>query len=403
MSPMATIWQVARREVTERGRSKAYLITSAVTLLIVLALITLPNLFGDETDEYNVGSVGVGNEEIVDAAGLLGNAYVEEGDPPAVAFTVVPFDDVEQSEAALIEGEVDAVLVDGEQLIVESVGGFGDSPLVSLLQRSAASVELEAIVQEGDETATEVIDIMTSDPLETVTLSGQEAGDESSGLVAYSGLMLLYIAVLLYGTWILSGVTEEKSNRVVEVLLSSVRPWQLLAGKIIGIGLLGIAQFSATVILAVIALQATGTFDIPEIEPMAIFNLILWFILGFLLFAVMFGAAGSLVSRNEDAQSVAFPMSMVAVAGFFVSIIALEDPDGVAAIVGTFVPLTAPFVVPVRASLDALPLWQYVVSVLLTMGTIVGLTFVAGRIYAGALLRFGARTKLREAWRSAAE
>jgi len=188
---------------------------------------------------------------------------------------------------------------------------------------------------------------------------------------------------------------------VVEVLLSSVKPWQLLAGKIAGIGLLGIGQFSGTIAVALIAVQTTDTVDLPSLDFSTVANLIVWFILGFLLFSVMYGAAGSLVSRMEDAQNVAFPLSMVAVAGFFISITALSDPDGPAAVIGTFIPFTAPFVVPVRAALIAIPLWQYLIAVVLTMGTIVGLVFVAGRIYAGGLLRFGTRVRLRDAWRSA--
>jgi ABC-2 type transport system permease protein len=219
--------------------------------------------------------------------------------------------------------------------------------------------------------------------------------------VAYAGLLLLYMAVLLYGNWMLAGVTEEKSNRVVEVLLSSVKPWQILAGKIAGIGALGIAQFAGTILIALLAVNLTGAIELPSLDAVLVFNLVLWFVLGFLLFAVMYGAAGSLVSRMEDAQNVAFPMSMIAVAGFFVSIAALSDPDGAAAVIGTFIPFTAPFVVPVRAALDAIPAWQYIAAVVITIATIVGLTLVAGRIYAGGLLRFGTRVKLRDAWRSA--
>jgi ABC-2 type transport system permease protein len=242
---------------------------------------------------------------------------------------------------------------------------------------------------------------MTSDPLETTTLTGQDTGDDTRGGVAYAGLLLLYLAVLLYGNWILTGVTEEKSNRVVEVLLSSVKPWQILAGKIIGIGALGIAQFAGTILVALVALRLTDAMELPSLDAALVINLIVWFILGFLLFAVLYGAAGSLASRTEDAQNVAFPMSMIAVAGFFVSITALTDPDGTAAVIGTFIPFTAPFVVPVRAALEAIPAWQYLASVVITLATIVGLVFVAGRIYAGGLLRFGTRVKLRDAWRSA--
>jgi ABC-2 type transport system permease protein len=403
MTNVGTVWQIARREIKERGRSRAYLVTTVVTLLLVVGLVIVPGLIGGGTSNYTVGSLGDGNDPIIEAAEALGNANDEPGDDPSVAFDTIAVADRQSAETALEAGEVDAVLVNGEEVIVESVSGFGDSGVVSLLQQGAASVELEMIVSQEGSAASDVIDVMTSDPLETTTLSGQEAGDESSGAVAYAGLLLLYIAVLLYGTWILSGVTEEKSNRVVEVLLSSVKPWQLLAGKIGGIGILGIAQFAGTIAVAFITLRVTGAIDLPSLKVSIVFNLVLWFILGFLLFAVMFGAAGSLVSRMEDAQNVAFPMSMVAVAGFFVSIAALADPDGVAATIGTFIPLTAPFVVPVRAALDAIPLWQYLVAVVLTVAAIAGLTLVAGRIYAGGLLRYGKRLKVRDAWRSATD
>jgi ABC-2 type transport system permease protein len=398
-----TVWQIARREIKERGRSRAYLVTTVVTLLLVVGLVIVPGLIGGGTTDYTVGSLGEGNDPIITAAEALGNANDEPGDDPSVAFDTVVMTDRPSAETALEAGDVDAVLVDGEEVVVESVGGFGGSDVVSLLQQGAASVELEMIVSQEGSAASDVIDVMTSDPLETTTLSGQEAGNESNGAVAYAGLLLLYIAVLLYGTWILSGVTEEKSNRVVEVLLSSVKPWQLLAGKIGGIGILGVAQFAGTIAVAFITLRVTGAIDLPSLQLSIVFNLVLWFILGFLLFAVMFGAAGSLVSRMEDAQNVAFPMSMIAVAGFFVSIAALADPDGVAATIGTFIPLTAPFVVPVRAALDAIPLWQYLAAVVLTVGAIAGLTLVAGRIYAGGLLRYGTRLKVRDAWRSATD
>lgn len=401
MTSARTVWQVALREIREHGRSKSFLITTLVTFLLVGALVTVPGLIGGGTSEYTVASVGESNEPIATAAEQLGNVADEPGAEPSVAIELVDFDSVEAAETAMDEGELDATLIDGSEVIVESVGGFGESELLALLQQGAASVQLEAIVAEGGEAAADVIEVMTSDPLETTTLSGQEPGDETRGAVAYAGLLLLYLAVLLYGNWMLAGVTEEKSNRVVEVLLSSVKPWQILAGKIIGIGTLGIAQFAGTILIALIALRVTDTLELPSLDAALVFNLIVWFILGFLLFAVLYGAAGSLVSRMEDAQNVAFPMSMIAVAGFFVSIAALSDPDGTAAVIGTFIPFTAPFVVPVRAALEAIPAWQYIAAVVITIATIVGLVLVAGRIYAGGLLRFGTRVKLRDAWRSA--
>lgn len=404
MSGLQGLWQVARREVTQRGRSKAYLITTAILLLLVVAIVVLPQLFGEETDQFRLGSLGTGNTEIIQTAETLANSNDEPGSPPSISIDVVEFEERDRAVAALEANEVEAVIVDSEELIVERSGGFfGDSSLVSLLQRAAATVALEEIVAEQGEAAAGVIDLMTSDTLTTTSLTTEDADDETRGVVAYAGLLLLYGAILLYGTWILTGITEEKTNRVVEVLLSTIKPWQLLGGKILGIGVLGVGQFAGTVAAALIAVEATGVFDIPALDLGAATTLVLWFVLGFLLFAVLFGAAGALVSRSEDAQTVAFPMSMVAVVGFFLSITALGDPEGAAAIAGTFIPVTAPFVVPVRAALAAIPAWQYVLSIALTLGFTVAMVFVGGRIYAGALLRYGGRVGVRDAWRGASE
>ena len=398
---MKGVWLVALREVRERGRSRTFVVTSVVTLLLVVGLILVPPLLGGGADEYRLGLVGDGNGSIVDAAERLATASDEPGEPASVELVTAEFPLRSEAEAALRAGDIEAVLVDGGEIIVETVGWSG-SPLLRLIQRGAAAVELERLITEAGETATQVIEVMTSDPLVTSTLSGEAPGDDSRYVVAYAGLLLLYIAILLYGTWILTGVTEEKSNRVVEVLLSSLKPWQLLGGKILGIGALGISQFMFTVLTAMVALRASGT-DFPDLDPVIVANLVLWFVLGFLIFAVLFGAAGSLASRMEDAQNVAFPMSMVAVVGFFVSITALESPSGAAATVGTFIPITAPFVVPVRVALDAIPVWQFVVALVAAIVSIGLLIRVAGRIYSGGLLRYGGKVKLREAWRGAIE
>jgi ABC-2 type transport system permease protein len=196
-------------------------------------------------------------------------------------------------------------------------------------------------------------------------------------------------------------VTEEKSNRVVEVMISAIRPWQLLAGKIAGIGFLALVQFVGTIAIALVTVRLFATFDIPEVSAVALINLAVWFLLGFLLYAVLFGAAGSLVGRVEDAQSAAMPMTIFSVIGFFAGFAVLGDPDGLVAVISTFVPFTAPFTVPIRVSLQAISVWEYALAVAITAISIYLAVRAAGRIYAGGILKSGGRTKLREAWRSA--
>ncbi len=403
MSTLSSIGLVAKREIKERGKSKPFLITSGLTALFVIALIVLPGLFGDETDTFEVGSLGDGNTAVIETAEILGNTGDEAGTEPSVRIEEITFDSREAAEAALAEGEVSVVLVDGTEMIIEreeGVFGGGSGP-VDLLQQAAGAIALEQVIIESGESAEAVIDIISSQTLEVTPLVEPDGDTDAASAVSYFGLLLLYMAIILYGTWILTGVTEEKSNRVVEVMISAIRPWQLLAGKILGIGFLAVIQFTGTIAIALVTVRLFATFDIPEISAVALINLAIWFLLGFLLYAVLFGAAGSLVGRVEDAQSAAMPMTIFSIIGFFAGFAVLGDPDGVVAVISTFVPFTAPFTVPIRVSLQAISAWEYALAVAITVVTIYLAIRAAGRIYAGGILKSGSRTKLREAWRSA--
>ena len=395
-----TSWQAIRlvmgREIRERSRSGAFIASVAITLLLVAAVLFLPLIFADDDVRYELGVVGEGNQAVIDSALALANS---PGRNASTSIDVVPFASRDAAERAADTEEVDGVLMDGRELVVRGAGGEAGGDLESLLQRGARSVQIEGLVASG---AGEVVEILTSAPLDVRSLSGADTDENSErSVIAFGGLMLLYMAVLLYGSLILTGVTEEKTNRVVEVLLAAFQPWQLLAGKILGIGLLGLCQFVGTVVLAMVGIELTGVVDLPSFPVDSLLVLLLWFVLGYSLFAVMFGAAGALVSRAEDAQSVVAPISLVAVAGFFIAIQAVSNPTSTLSVVTTFIPPTAPFVAPVRFAFQAVPLWQMAVSVAIMILTIVVMTRLAGRVYLGGLLRFGSKVGIREAFRTA--
>lgn len=395
----STMRLVIMREIRIRGRSGAFIISTALTLLLVLGGILLPSLIGGDGATYRVGSVGDGNQPIIETASALADAS-SDGENRLESRT---FDDVSAAEAALNDGEIDAVLIDGNELIV-AAGGLDESDVQELLQQAAGTQQVEAMV--GQERAGQVISALTSEALTVRSVSGGATDEnQSRGWIAYGGLVLMYIIILTYGVWTLNGVTEEKSNRVIELLLATARPWQLLTGKIVGISLLGVAQFVVTVALALVAIRVTGTADgtadLPVIPVDMLAILTLWIVLGFGIYMVICGAAGALASKMEDAQNVMTPISLLAVVSFFLSFQVLNDPDGVAAIVATFVPFSAPFVVPIRAAFGALPLWQHVAAVALAAISIALALWLGGRVYAGGALQFGGRIKWREAFRHA--
>ncbi|MCE2527007.1 MAG: ABC transporter permease [Actinomycetia bacterium] len=395
-----TSWQAIRlvmgREIRERSRSGAFIASVAITLLLVAAVLFLPLIFADDDVHYELGVVGEGNQAVIDSALALANS---PGRDVRTSIDVIPFSSRDAAERAADTEEVDGVLMDGREFVVRGARGEAGGDLESLLQRGARSVQIESLVASG---AGQVVEILTSAPLDVRSLSGADTDENSErSIIAFGGLMLLYMAVLLYGSLILTGVTEEKTNRVVEVLLAAFQPWQLLAGKILGIGLLGLCQFVGTVVLAMVGIELTGVVDLPAFPVDSLLVLLLWFVLGYSLFAVMFGAAGALVSRAEDAQGVVAPISLVAVAGFFIAIQAVNNPTSTLSVVTTFIPPTAPFVVPVRFAFQAVPLWQMAVSVAIMVLTIVVMTRLAGRVYLGGLLRFGSKVGIREAFRTA--
>ena len=196
-----------------------------------------------------------------------------------------------------------------------------------------------------------------------------------------------------------SGVVEEKSNRVVELVLSSVLPRHLLAGKVIGIGLLGLAQLTLVAGLAA-GLLVAGVFDAPADLGGDVALVIPWFALGYALYAVAYAAAGALASSQQNADTAGQPVTYTLLAVYFAGYAAVaSDPEGLLAHALTIFPASAPLVLPARAALVGVPLWEHVLALVLVLATISALVRFAGRLYAHGLLRGGPRLGLRAAWR----
>ncbi len=225
--------------------------------------------------------------------------------------------------------------------------------------------------------------------------------DEAAVFVANIGSVLILVGIFSFGFTVLTGVVEEKQSRVVEVVLSTVRPRDLLMGKVLGIGVLGLVQLAAFVVAGVLAVSLTGEFSLPATTPAAVAMISIWFILGYLLYSTALGFLGALASRMEEASNASSPVTVVAVISYVASItVALGDPDGTLATILTFVPPAAPFVVPLRAALDAISPAEILGAIVVTLIAIWILFVIGARIYAGAILQTTGRMRLRDAWRA---
>jgi ABC-2 type transport system permease protein len=251
----------------------------------------------------------------------------------------------------------------------------------------------------GDATVEELGD---QHPIDAAPLLEPDPNRDSKAAVAFVAVLLLYGQLFGYGVWVATGVIEEKSSRVVEVLLSAIRARQLMAGKIAGIGALGLMQLIFIAAFALTLAGVTGAIDLPAESFSAAALTVGWFVLGFAFYASLFAVAGALVSRMEELQNAIVPINLLVFASFLISIGALQDPDSTLATVASLLPISSALAMPVRMVLGSATAWQILAALAIVIGSTAFLIPLAGRVYAGAVLRTGAKVKLRDAWRSSA-
>jgi ABC-2 type transport system permease protein len=211
--------------------------------------------------------------------------------------------------------------------------------------------------------------------------------------------IILWIALGQYGNMVAQGVVEEKATRIMEILLATIPPSRLLAGKVIGIGLVGLLQLTIVGAAALVAVQVTDVAAIPALGAASILGDIFWFLIGFLFYATAYAAVASLVSRQEEVQSAIAPIAILQIAGYLLVYATLPNPSGPLATACSVLPPFAPILMAVRMAATDVPFWQVGLAAALTVASIVGLTWLAGRMYTNAAMRIGVRVRFMDAFR----
>ena len=376
MSGRRAIALVARREIRERLRSKVFIASTIVMLLLVGGSTALEGALSKKPT-YRVAVT----------------APAPAGLDAALQRAARPFDD------AKVELHVVASPAAGRrELEAEKI----DALLLLSADRLVFRTNVDPKAAAVADTAVRALrqHLPPSPELTTATLHPPDEGTtDAEVLVAYVGSLLLLTSLAVYGQWVVNGVVEEKNNRVVELIMSTVQPRDLLAGKVIGIGLLGLAQLALVAGLTA-ALLAAGAFDAPAGLGGSVALVIPWFALGFALYAVAYAAAGALASRQQNAETAGQPVTYTLLAAYFAGyIVVAGNADSALASLLTVFPLTAPLVLPARSALVGVPLWQHALAIVLVVGSIYALVRFAGRVYAQGLLHSGPRLDPRVAWR----
>ena len=384
MSDRQAMLLVARRELAERVRQRSFQISTAVIVGLVAAVAILAGVLGgDDPESFDVGVQGAESAAIARTARSLekqfdARIHVKRYAAPA------------QARAAVRDEDVDAALVDGELITLD------DPPdeLAQLLQVSARQVRSEEALREQGLDRDEVRQALDPPPLKTTALEPDD--DDGSSGVAFTASLLLYGQLIVFGVAVATGVVEEKASRVVEVLLAAINPRPLLTGKILGIGLLGLAQLLLAGVVGLVLAAATGAVELTASVVGALAVALVWFLFGYAFYATLYAIAGVSVSRQEDLQASSTPLTFLLIASYLVVFPALDDPSSTLAVVVSVVPISSPIAMPARVALGEAGALEIVASLGLLMLSAALMLRVCTRIYERSILRMGRPAKLRE-------
>jgi ABC-2 type transport system permease protein len=391
VSSSRAIGLIARREFTVQVMKKSFVISNIIILTAIIGGIVAYSIFS-------------GGGEDRDAIGVVGDqsiATVLQANGDAIGYTV---EVREIADAAAARADVES----GDLAVALVPGGSGaytaitDSELIGALRAVVeGSVQTQAtdgaLAAQGVDQAA----LAAATANATVTVTAIDPPDPEAGqrvALSLAAVFILYAQIIGFGMYVAMGVVEEKSSRVVELLLSTVRPLQLLWGKILGIGAVGILQLALYGVAGVGAGLATGVLTVTGTAISVFVGTLGWFVLGFAFFAVLYAAGGSMVSRQEDVNSTTMPLLVLIMAMFFAAFYSVGDPESTLSNVLSWIPPFSAVMMPLRIAAGVAPLYQIVGTVLIMAATTAALAVVAAKIYQRSILRIGKTVTWKEAF-----
>jgi ABC-2 type transport system permease protein len=411
---MEKLKAIIKREYLTRVRSKGFIIGTLLSPLFMTSLFFVPFLVGRSAlpDKYRIAVLDQSGDDFLFES--LGRALSPTNSrQPRYELWREEVKSQEELEARRqelslriagkqLDGYVilprEALRQEEIKFYTKNASSFSNS--ARLEEAINTAISERRIAQEGLD-AERVRDLIKSVRLRVVN----ERGESERGrvMLAFTLVMFIYITVLIYGVTVLRGVMEEKQSRIVEILLASVRPFDLMLGKIIGIGLVGLTQyliwaFFGVAISAMTAGAAFGAsgFRMPRISVSLMIFFVIYYLLGYFLYATLYAMVGAIVSTEDDGQQVQWPISMTFAASLVISGLAMENPNSAVVTVLSLIPFFGPSLMFLRVALGAAPAWQIVASISLLVGTIIAVTWLTARVYRAGMLMYGKRPTLPE-------
>ncbi|MBT6650624.1 MAG: ABC transporter permease [Flavobacteriales bacterium] len=412
---MHKIWLIIKREYLVRVRKKSFIIMTILGPILMAALLIVPTYLAEENQENRIIAL---NEDA---------NYILE-DSEFIHFTTIPTSEAELLKTDFSESPFYALLyIEGENFTLYSNQQISLSVSKSIERQLEQLIEHEKLKLLGIdlqilEDASTEINITTKIISEDGNTSNSQA-EASMGIGFLSGI-LIYMFIFMYGTMVMRGVIEEKTSRIVEVIISSVKPFQLMMGKILGVALVGLTQFVLWILLTIIistvaelafldvnvmatemnssdqsvilaqVAEFTGGINLLQIFLAFIF----YFLAGYLMYSALFAAVGSAVDAEADTQQFVLPITIPLILSFVLITPIMENPDGTLAFWMSMIPFTSPVIMMVRLPFGVAN-WELALSIGILIASFIATTWLAGRIYRTGILMYGKKATYKEIWK----
>jgi ABC-2 type transport system permease protein len=382
-------WLVGTRLVAERGlvenlRSRSFKIVTGLLLMISVAAVAVPQIIGNSGTTYTLATDGPAPADVAAALAAAGEAggftveYVQRQGEDAVR-------------QAVREGDATTGLAGGTLFTAADAGGT----FPVLVAQAVVTLETAQRLAAAGLTPEQVTELQSIQPPKQVTVG--RVADEGRAGVGFLVGIILYIALTFAGSAIATTVATEKASRISEVLLAVLRPSQILVGTVVAVGLITLGQLLVLSAPLAIAVRVTDSIGLPPIATGDLALAVVWFILGFALYAFLFAATAALVNKVTEVNTAIMPVSILLLVGYLVAILVVgADPSSPWSVAASIFPFSAPVAMPIRWSSGEVPVAQLLLAMLLTAATAVLLVGVASAIYRRALLITGRRVRLRE-------
>jgi ABC-2 type transport system permease protein len=430
---------VARREYLFRVRGRAFLITTALLAVAVVAVTMIPTILGalgvaDPAEiAVDVHADDLSTDPVVAVQSILivgADPNASPGEVPEPADpdeananqpTVTRTDDPDAAAQAVRDDELDGLLTisrnDDGDLAFDYLSGAGPTDRTRLLVTQAANaLAIQDRLERAGISAGESAELFAPPDFTVTAANPDDARNEEdfggAVILTYALVILTFMAILTYGNWVAQSVAEEKSGRVMELLITAATPRQLLTGKVLGTGAAGLTQYVVIVVALGIGLVANGPvsdalgvgeslpFSLPEIGPLTLLLFAVFFLLGFILYSTLYAAAGSMVSRIEDVQQAVGPLMFLAMGGYFATFAGLNAPDAEWVKILSLIPFFSPYLMPARMLLTDPTAAEIGIALVLLVATVVIAIWMASRIYSAGVLLYGQRAGLRQVLRA---